>query len=577
MSDSQRGKQRQGALVQLFGFVILPITLLLLVVSFGSVYIHQSAMRNLVGERDQRAARTSANAIGEDLDHQITIAREVARELGEGGNIEAVFATYQLLMTEFDTRLAVFSPDAEPLALNGNREFWGQLTAEESSVLDRGVSGASPEMAFSEPTYSVSEETYFIIGAEALPERGLVIVSAFSVDGTIERQLDDLIAEDDLSIYLFSPELDLLYATKSGSTADLAQGVSAQKLAQGQGSGSFGYEKEGQQIVAAYSVVEPLGWILVIEEPWEALLNPLLTYTELGPLVLVPLVVLAVGITWFAIRQLVAPLRALEARSAAMTQGDYEAVQEDVGGIAEIARLQQTLIYLAQKVQSAQQSLRSYVGAITKGQEEERMRLAHELHDDTIQALIALNQRVQMAQLPSKDKPVEEVLAEVEQMVEQTIEGLRRFTRDLRPLYLEDLGLPAALEMLAQETARDIGVLVEYLQTGRAQRLNPEEELAIYRITQEALNNSIQHAGASKIQIHLRFSQDAVKVTISDDGKGFEVPESLAEFARQGHFGLLGIYERAELINAHAKISSTPGKGTKVGLTHSESRSSADD
>jgi signal transduction histidine kinase len=312
--------------------------------------------------------------------------------------------------------------------------------------------------------------------------------------------------------------------------------------------------------------VEPFGWVLVIEEPWQALLGPLLTYTELGPLLLVPLVVLATGIAWFAIRQLVTPLRELEARSAAMTRGDFEAVKTDVGGIAEISRLQQSLIFLAEKVESAQQSLRSYVGAITKGQEEERMRLAHELHDDTIQSLIALNQKVQMAQMSSEKDSSQEALSEINQMVEQSIEGVRRLTRDLRPLYLEDLGLAAALEMLAQETNKAGKLKVEYGQSGRAQRLDPEIELALYRITQEALNNSIQHAGASQVQVQLAFTPGDVNLVVSDDGSGFDVPESLAEFAHQGHFGLLGMYERAELIGARCDVRSDAGAGTRVEL-----------
>jgi signal transduction histidine kinase len=497
----------------------------------------------------------------------MAIIAEMARELEDGGQIQGILADGRLLINGFKGHMAVFSRDSEMVASNGNPGFWEQLAEEKNNLLESGILEADPQLSLSEPFYSESEEKYFATSTKLVPGRDLVLVGAFPIDWMVERQLSDLTVEGGLRVFLFSPQLDLLYPSESGSDATTRATIYAQHLASNEGSGSFDYELNAEQTIAAYSVVKPVGWFLVIEEPWEALLNPLLTYTELGPLILVPIVVLAAGTTWFAIRQLVAPLRALEARSAAITRGDYEAVREDVGGIAEINRLQQTLIYLARKVQSAQLSLRGYVGAITRGQEDERMRLAHELHDDTIQALIALNQKVQMAQTPSEAKPVREMLVEIGQMVEQTIEDLRRLTRDLRPLYLEDLGLAAALDMLAQETARNAGIPVEFAQYGREFRLSSEAELAIYRIAQEALNNSIQHAGAARVQLHLSYVNDAVTASVSDDGKGFEVPESPAEFAPGGHFGLLGMFERAEIINGQVKIESEPGRGTRVELT----------
>lgn len=552
-------RRRQGALAQLFVLVVLPITLLLLIVSFGSVSIHQSAMRSLVGERDQRAAQTAANALSEDFDHQATLAEEVVQELGAGTDAAEILADRRLSLEEFDAGLAVFTRDGDLLASNENLAFWQQL----APLLE--TLGAPPDsFTLSETIRGLPNGEHILLGAAAISESNQVLLSAFSIEGSAGRHLSDLSVGDQLSLVLYSSELDKLYS--AGAEIGVPVDKLSQELAANPEVGALDYEVAGEQIVAAYGVVEPFGWILVIEEPWQALLNPLLTYTELVPLLLVPLVLLAIGIAWFAIRQLVSPLRELEARSAAMTRGDFEAVKSDVGGIAEINRLQQTLIFLAEKVQSAQQSLHSYVGAITKGQEEERMRLAHELHDDTIQSLIALNQKVQMAQMPAKEEPSGEALAEIGQMVEHSIEGVRRLTRDLRPLYLEDLGLAAALEMLAQETNRESKTEVEYSQTGRAQRLDPETELALYRITQEALNNSIQHAGASNVSLQLAFALNKVSVIVSDDGNGFEVPESLAEFAHHGHFGLLGMYERAELIDAQFEVRSRAGGGTHIEL-----------
>jgi signal transduction histidine kinase len=282
---------------------------------------------------------------------------------------------------------------------------------------------------------------------------------------------------------------------------------------------------------------------------------------------------LALVALWFGARQVVQPLQALEARATALAWGDYQAVEESVGGIEEIRRLQRALIHLAQKVQNAQQSLRGYIGAITAGQEEERKRLARELHDDTIQSLIALNQRVQLAQLnlvkshPSEDLSPTRELEEIQNLIELTISDLRRLTQALRPLYLEDLGLVAALEMLARETSQSSNLAIEFHRRGPERRLSPEEELALFRMAQEGLNNVVRHAQAEHASLSLVFSPQELTLTIADDGRGFEVPESPAEFAPSGHFGLLGLHERAELIGAHMEIHSAPGQGTRLVIT----------
>jgi signal transduction histidine kinase len=219
---------------------------------------------------------------------------------------------------------------------------------------------------------------------------------------------------------------------------------------------------------------------------------------------------------------------------------------------------------MASQLQAAQKSLHSYIGAITQGQEAERLRLARELHDDTIQSMIALKQRVQLARMPrKKDSPLPE-LDELESLIEQTIDNLRRTTRALRPIYLEDLGLMAALEMLVRETGQTSGLQVDFSSSGTERRLPAEVELALYRMAQEALNNTVHHAQARQASVRMEFNPQAAILEISDDGKGFEVPKTPAGFTAQGHFGLLGLYERAELIGARLEIVSSPGKGAHL-------------
>ncbi|HEY5730902.1 MAG TPA: ATP-binding protein, partial [Anaerolineales bacterium] len=159
-----------------------------------------------------------------------------------------------------------------------------------------------------------------------------------------------------------------------------------------------------------------------------------------------------------------------------------------------------------------------------------------------------------------------QALSELESLAEHTIENLRRLTRALRPIYLEDLGLVTALEMLARETSGGNRLKVDFRLSGDELRLPQEVELSLYRIAQEALNNVVRHAKAKRAALDISFA-DQIKLEVSDDGVGFQVPASPTDFAPSGHFGLLGVHERADLIGARLRIESALGKGTRLTVT----------
>jgi two-component system sensor histidine kinase UhpB len=329
-------------------------------------------------------------------------------------------------------------------------------------------------------------------------------------------------------------------------------------------SGATYIQVDKSEHVVSYAPIPALGWALVLEEPWETVATSTLRTTQMAPLVLAPVLLLTLLVLWFGLRQIVQPLQSLESKAATLAWSDFKTIEEPVGGIPEIRHLQAELVHMAQKVQAAQQSLHDYIGAITAAQEDERRRMARELHDDTIQALIALKQRVQLAQMALRDVQAANSLDEIASLTEQTIEDLRRVTRALRPIYLEDLGLVTALEMLARETSQAANIPVEFQRQGTEKRLNPNVELALYRMAQEALNNVARHAQASHACLSISFSTKDVVMQVTDDGKGFEVPKSPAEFAPSGHFGLLGLHERADLIGAQLGIHSSPDQGSQI-------------
>jgi two-component system, NarL family, sensor histidine kinase UhpB len=181
--------------------------------------------------------------------------------------------------------------------------------------------------------------------------------------------------------------------------------------------------------------------------------------------------------------------------------------------------------------------------------------------------LIALKQRVQLLQFDNPNEGINHSLNELENLTEQTVENLRRMTRNLRPIYLEDLGLVPALQMLSNEVEKQNAIAVQFNRKGIERRLPPAIELALYRIAQEALNNVVQHSLASQTVLTLAFSQEDVCLDIIDNGKGFQVPPSPADFATEGHFGLLGLHERAELIGAVLSVKSSNHQGTHVHIS----------
>jgi len=559
----------RGLIWQLFLITILPLAVLTVVIAFGSQSVHQHAMRALVGERDKRAVRTAAAALEEQLKHRQDAIRGLAllAENASPGELPKILSNSDYLLDDFDTGLAFFSSDGSLVSSTGDHQFWEGMVDQASPVFqDLIEQDNSSGLISSVYTNSVTHEKMVLVLAVS-PERDMIAVGASSAAELVRHTLTSSFASgSDASAVVVDANKDVLY---QGGSFSYSGGLAAHPgVAEAlRGESGVTYVKVGDsEHVVTYSPIAPLGWALALEEPWESVDTPTLRTTQLAPLVLVPVLLLTLLALWFGLRWIVRPLQALESKAATLAWGEFSAIEQPVGGITEIRRLQSELIHMARKVKAAQQSLHSYIGAITAGQEEERRRLARELHDDTIQALIALKQRVQLVQLATKNGSSEESLTEVVSLTEQAIENVRRQTRALRPIYLEDLGLVTALEMLAREASQATNIPVEFQRQGTEVRLNPNIELALYRMAQEALNNVGRHAQASQAHLIVSFTSQEVTLHINDDGKGFDVPKSPSEFAPGGHFGLLGLYERAELIGARLEIHSSPGQGSQISV-----------
>jgi len=545
----------RGLLPGLLLIVVLPLTLVLIIVAIGATTLHQNEMRNLVAAHNQQAAREAATGMDDRVSHQLAALRSIADATAIGLPPADELRSSDHLLSDFDGGVIVLDDHGTELAT---------LPQPASPALLAALQTAATKTP----------------GIQ-LTSTGDVLAIARSTDGTIT------------AAGLFSPQalrLPTLADTLRSSprtrvtvvdaasrsvydSAELAPGSSATQVPgaaealHGERGATFVTDGNSLEWVVAYEPLPSVGWGLIVAEPWEDVVNPLLRTSLLTPLALIPAFVIAVAAIVFFARRVIRPLQQLDEQAGRAGQGDYAALAQPISGISEIQTLHATLAHMADEIRSYQRSIQSYAAAITRSQEDERSRLARELHDETVQALIALDQRTQMIERICKRDPQAAAvkLSELRVMTAGTIAEVRRVIRALRPIYLEDLGLVPALEMLTQSLNEQDGLAIAFSVEGEVCRLAPERELALYRIVQEALNNAVKHAQARQGQVRLRYA-DTLQVSIMDDGVGFDLPDRVEALTELGHFGLVGMRERAELIGAQLIIQSTPGEGTTIEL-----------
>lgn len=327
----------------------------------------------------------------------------------------------------------------------------------------------------------------------------------------------------------------------------------------------FAPAPDGEHIVA-YTPIDNSDWVVVVEEPWQQVFSLRLRATQIAPITLIPLMVLMLGALWVGQRQVITPLQRLAQQAAQLGDSDFNAIQSPVNGIAEIRGLQLQFQEMAQKVQYAQRKLRDYAGSVTSEQEEERKRIARELHDGAIQTLTVINQEVQLAQWDNPQGELGKMLTHVEEEITVLTKDLRDMIRDLRPSYLDELGLVAAVDTLVKSKRVSWGIPIRFHVEGEERLLDSAESIALYRIAQEALLNVRQHARASDVSVYIHYNDTHIRLCVLDNGTGFTLPPSFISNSADGHFGLLGAQERAELIGATLLVESAPNKGTEVSV-----------
>jgi signal transduction histidine kinase len=359
-----------------------------------------------------------------------------------------------------------------------------------------------------------------------------------------------------------------------GTSVRESPGISSviSAAAMSQRSGSVIVQEDREPVLITFAPVSGTDWTLLIQEPVGDLTGPILRFPSLIPVLAVGAGLLSLFILTFGWLTIVRPLQQLARSAEEVSWGAYDALEAETtagpaGGVQEIRDLRQALADMVARIRGYQAGMRDYLSAVTRGQEAERSRLARELHDGPVQGLIALTQRAEMAQRHvqrDQQESAQSLLKELRRTGQQMVLDLRRLIGALRPIYLEDLGFMPALEMLVRQATEHSGLDVRLAQPDAIPRLGPEVELGAYRIVQEALNNALQHAQAQHVSIEVRSEAQTLVFFIGDDGVGFVFPEQPDRLTSEGHFGLIGMLERAAQLGGSLHVDTAPGQGTRI-------------
>jgi signal transduction histidine kinase len=293
-------------------------------------------------------------------------------------------------------------------------------------------------------------------------------------------------------------------------------------------------------------------------------------------------------------RSIVKPVHELIDATVKIASGDMSKPIE-FGGVDEIGILSSSFEVMRLRLADSLEALQKYnneletmVGERTReimlsrkrvetllkkaisAQEDERRRIARELHDDTLQALSAVLMRIDMCRL-FPEKVTEDKIGQIRSIVLNAHDDVLAIIRNLRPSLLDDLGLESAVQWLLDTHLGPKGIDFYFKSNGADERkIRPEVEIALFRIMQEAIANIARHSEASHVFVNMKSDMENFVVDIEDDGRGFDVQsycERGTELSKDGAgLGLLGMKERASLINGRVQIFSTPGFGTRVTL-----------
>ncbi len=364
-----------------------------------------------------------------------------------------------------------------------------------------------------------------------------------------------------------------------------------QEALQGHAGTSAGFtsQADGAAVMGAQVPITTLGWTAGVYRPVAEAMALVRAAAQRDLVVLGLATLLALGLALLLGNLLTRPIVDLTAHAARLSQGDLDRridlrTGDEIGQLGAafnqmstslshtIGELTQAKEEIAQKSRELQQVL-ARTHEIT---EEDRQRIALDIHDGVVQMVIGASYEVQVAAsfvgpgpahgasaLTSHRPTAQKHLETARRLLDQTVTEMRRIVFDLHPTYLDSLGLFPALEKYAQSFQESSGIACTAALRGDPVPLPGEAKVAVYRIVQEALNNVRKHSGATAAAVQVAFAPGRLTVTVQDNGTGFATE---AANAASGHLGLVSMAERAQSIGGRLDINSAPGQGTRLVL-----------
>ena len=600
--------------------------------------VNESIDRTL--DERQALAQASAGQVDYVVRQGLTVLEEPAD--GEGLDLEDEDAEPErqalrrVLSGSIFTRVYLTDADGEvlwteplyPSVLGVNIGFLPHTEA----ALDSGrpsVSGLSTALASGEPAVSMvapvrgvsGQVAGLIAGDIVLSETDLAeLIQPAAVGGTGYAQIVD--AQGTVLASTLPGQL----LEKSDHEGQIAKLIEEKRASSGtcHGCHDSAGEEEREKEVMAFAPMEVAPWGVLIRQSEDEALAPADRLRERALWFGVPAFGLALLFAWVTARSVLRPVRVLTMAVEKISAGDLsQAVpslgEDEIGSLARTfeamrgrlkesrdsieawgRQLEERVQERTRELEASRDHLRKVAGEnaalfeeltrkeaarsellkkVIRAQEEERRRIARELHDETSQALTALVVGMETAAMaPEAERArFQKKLTELKELAVETLEDVHRLIYDLRPSVLDDLGLVAGLRWYADSRLQSAGVQVRVSVKGDEKRLPAEVESTLFRIGQEAISNATRHARATDVLMALDFQDGSITLEVKDDGVGFDVASVTNSGGPRPGWGILGMQERATLLGGTLQIESEPGKGTHVKVSIPLGEESGDD
>jgi HAMP domain-containing protein len=457
----------RSLLAQSLLWIILPLSLVVISIILAGTFTYQRIVASLLIDRDRQLATLSATRVSQTLNGYAASLQTFSQQA----------LPYSAL--DFLTEVKLDPPTEIKTYFNAGVilvDKYGQvLTSTPSIVAPLGAS--VDQQHFFLRVREDKKTTFSNVLIDKRTGQDMVVIAVPILDdqgefkgallGTIHLHTTPLsdpilklsVGDEGFAYMVDSQGRAIFHPDPYEVGLDFSNREAVAKVIAGEAGGLLWESPSGERLVQGFAPVEGTGWGLIVREPWEAVIEPVRHFETVAGVAVAFALLITALLLWRGTLRITSPIRSLVTQTRKLAEGEkIESVPPS--GLLEVDMLGQAFDQMAARIHSYRVGLRRYVGAITSSQEEERKRIARELHDETVQNLVAILRRIELLQTHESNRDDLKRLKELQDTVEETLRGVRQISRDLRPLALEDLGFIPALQ--AQVTsAQEDGLQVQ--------------------------------------------------------------------------------------------------------------------